>query len=52
MSKCEISMCGREMDSFHPTKERTDGILVQVLSTGRAYLVCDNCAKKLGLVKV
>ncbi len=51
MSKCEISQCGREMTPFHPTKKRTDGITIQVLNTGRIYLVCDNCAKKLGIIQ-
>lgn len=49
--KCEITGCGKEMLPFNPLKPRIDGVLVEVLSTKRAYLVCDNCAKKLGLVR-
>lgn len=47
--KCDI--CEKEMESFHPTKERTDGIAVQVLSTSRVHIICNECAKKLRFTK-
>lgn len=49
--KCEITGCGREMENFNPLKDRKDGIVVQVLNTGRAYMMCNDCAKKLGMVR-
>ncbi len=51
MTNCEITGCNREMLPFHPKNERIDGITVQVLNTGRAYTICNNCAKKLGLIR-
>jgi len=51
MINCEITGCEREMDDTQLGKPRTDGILVQVLNTGRLYWICDNCGKKLGLIK-
>ncbi len=51
MINCEIIGCGKEMEDFHPSKSRTDGILVQVLSTGKLYWMCNNCGKGLGLIK-
>lgn len=50
--KCEIAGCGREIEDFHPSNPRTDGsALIQVLKTGRLFWVCENCLKKLGLIK-
>jgi len=48
---CEIIGCGTPMSDFEPTAARTDGVLVEVLNTKRAYLVCNSCAKKLGLIR-
>lgn len=48
---CEIIGCNHEMEPFHPSNERIDGITIQVLNTGRAFMVCNNCAKKFGLIK-
>ena len=48
---CEITGCTTPMTSFNPIADRTDGVLVEVLNTKRAYLVCNSCAKKLGLIK-
>lgn len=51
MSKCDIAGCGCEMVQFDPIQARVDGTVITVLSTSRSYLVCNNCLKKLGLVK-
>jgi len=49
--KCEITGCEKKMEPFHPSKPRTDGVIIEVLNTHRAYMVCTECAKKLGLIK-
>ena len=49
--KCDIPGCIKEMDKFDPVKSRTDGIAIQVLSTNRIYLICIECAKKLGFIR-
>ena len=48
---CEIIGCTTSLSAFHPSKPRIDGIAVQVLSTGRIYMICNACAKRIGLVK-
>jgi hypothetical protein len=49
--KCEITGCTQEMQPFRPLTDRTDGVTVEVLNTHRAYMVCNACAKKLGLIR-
>ena len=49
--KCDIPGCGKEMDRFDPVKSRADGIAVQILSTSRVHIICNECAKKLGFTR-
>lgn len=48
---CEIIGCNTILSVFNPSKPRIDGIIIQVLNTGRIYMVCNICAKKLGFIK-
>ena len=48
--KCDILECETVLSKINPIKQRIDGILIQVLNTGKAYLICNKCAKKLGLI--
>jgi len=50
--KCEMNGCKTELSNFEPIKLRTDGIIVEVLSTKRAYLICNDCASRFGLIQI
>lgn len=45
--KCDIPSCRKDIESFDPVKPRIDGIALQILSTSRIYVICNECAQKL-----
>lgn len=47
--KCDIKGCTVEMSKMTNTP-REDGIIVEVLNTKRAYMICTACATKMGLI--
>lgn len=49
-SSCGVLKCKKDLTSFHSSRPRTDGAMVQVLNTGRCYLLCNECATEIGLM--
>jgi len=47
MTKCEVTGCGKEMSSFHASQQRKDGVVCQILNTGKIYIICTSCVESI-----